>query len=138
MRMTTPASTLSGIPPYGLNLAPRDKAVYRFVPLPSVRLQEITQLQIQLTAQNFGQAVISLWDWGTQIDGRADNAAADLRNPRLTANGKIFGVSQMNDALRNQPDFSARGHCRTTWRIPTATEACRARGPWTLVQGSVN
>jgi hypothetical protein len=44
-------------------------------------------------------AVISLWDWGSPIDGRADNAAADLRNPRLTANGKIYGVSQMNDAL---------------------------------------
>ncbi len=43
--------------------------------------------------------VISLWDWGSPIDGRADNAAADLRNPRLTANGKIYGVSQMNDAL---------------------------------------
>src|SRR5881628_3485731 len=40
--------------------------------------------------------VISLWDWGSPIDGRADNAAADLRNPRLTANGKVYGVSQMN------------------------------------------
>jgi hypothetical protein len=43
--------------------------------------------------------VVSLWDWGTPIDGRADAAAADLRNPRITANGKIYGVSQMNDAL---------------------------------------
>ena len=43
--------------------------------------------------------VISLWDWGSPIDGRADNAAADLRNPRITPNGKIYGVSQMNDAL---------------------------------------
>ena len=43
--------------------------------------------------------VISLWDWGSPIDGRADNAAADLRNPQITPNGKIYGVSQMNDAL---------------------------------------
>ena len=43
--------------------------------------------------------VISLWDWGSAIDGRADNAAADLRNPRITANGMVYGVSQMNDAL---------------------------------------
>jgi hypothetical protein len=43
--------------------------------------------------------VVSLWDWGSPIDGRADNAAADLRNPRLTANGKIYGVSEMNDTL---------------------------------------
>ncbi len=43
--------------------------------------------------------VLTLWDWGTQIDGRADNAASDARNPRINANGPIYGVSQMNDAL---------------------------------------
>jgi hypothetical protein len=43
--------------------------------------------------------VVSLWDWGSPIDGRADLAAADTRNPRSNANGLIYGVSQMNDAL---------------------------------------
>src|SRR5580765_4429981 len=43
--------------------------------------------------------VVSLWDWGSQIDGRADLAAADTRNGRSNANGLVFGVSQMNDAL---------------------------------------
>src|ERR1700738_633029 len=43
--------------------------------------------------------VISLWDWGSPIDGRADNAAADLRNPQITATGKVYDVSQMTDAL---------------------------------------
>jgi hypothetical protein len=43
--------------------------------------------------------VVSLWDWGTPIDGRADLAAADTRNGRSNANGLVFGVSQMNDAL---------------------------------------
>ena len=43
--------------------------------------------------------VVSLWDWGTAIDGRADLAAADTRNGRSNANGLIYGVSQMNDAL---------------------------------------
>src|SRR5262245_8035370 len=44
--------------------------------------------------------VISMWDWGTPIEGRADNAAADLRNPRITANGKVYGVAQSNDELQ--------------------------------------
>ena len=44
--------------------------------------------------------VVSLWDWGTPLDGRADNAAADLRDPRrLAADRKIYGVSQMTDSL---------------------------------------
>jgi hypothetical protein len=43
--------------------------------------------------------VLTLWDWGSPIDGRADNAASDTRNPRINANGPIYGVSQMNDAL---------------------------------------
>jgi hypothetical protein len=43
--------------------------------------------------------VVSLWDWGSPIDGRADLASADTRNPRSNANGLIYGVSQMNDAL---------------------------------------
>ena len=43
--------------------------------------------------------VVTLWDWGTPIDGRADNVASDVRDPTINANGPIFGVSQMNDAL---------------------------------------
>src|SRR6185295_15163304 len=44
--------------------------------------------------------VISLWDWGTPIEGRADSAAADLRNPQMTANGKVYGIAQSNDELQ--------------------------------------
>jgi hypothetical protein len=43
--------------------------------------------------------VVSMWDWGTPIDGRADLAAADTRNGRSNAKGAVYGVSQMNDAL---------------------------------------
>jgi hypothetical protein len=44
--------------------------------------------------------VVSMWDWGTPIEGRADNAAADLRNPQVTPNGKVYGVAQSNDELQ--------------------------------------
>jgi len=43
--------------------------------------------------------VITLWDWGTPIDGRADAASSDTRNPRVNANGIVVGVSEMNDGL---------------------------------------
>lgn len=43
--------------------------------------------------------VVTLWDWGTPLDGRSDNAASDLRDPRVNANGPIFGVSQSTDTL---------------------------------------
>jgi hypothetical protein len=43
--------------------------------------------------------VLTLWDWGSELDGRADNAASDVRNPRVNANGLIYGVSQPTDGL---------------------------------------
>jgi hypothetical protein len=43
--------------------------------------------------------VLTLWDWGSRQDGRADNAASDKRNARVNANGPVFGVSQPTDLL---------------------------------------
>ena len=43
--------------------------------------------------------MISLWDWGSPIDGRSDNVAGDTRNPTANANGTIYGVAEMNDSL---------------------------------------
>ena len=50
--------------------------------------------------------VISLWDWGTPIDGRADSQAADLRNPRNTANGQ--GLRRLADERRADGARSGR------------------------------
>ena len=43
--------------------------------------------------------VITLWDWGSEIDGRTDMAAADIRDGRVNANGPVFGVAEMTDSL---------------------------------------
>ena len=43
--------------------------------------------------------VLTLWDWGSPLDGRADNVASDRRNARVNPNGLVFGASQMTDAL---------------------------------------
>ena len=43
--------------------------------------------------------VITLWDWGSPIDGRSDNVAGDTRLPTANANGPIYGVAEMVDSL---------------------------------------
>ena len=43
--------------------------------------------------------VVTLWDWGSPIDGRSDNVAGDTRIPTANANGPIYGVAEMTDSL---------------------------------------
>ena len=43
--------------------------------------------------------VITLWDWGSEIDGRSDMAAADIRDGLVNANGLVYGVAEMTDSL---------------------------------------
>src|SRR5213593_1315644 len=43
--------------------------------------------------------VVTLWDWGTQKDGRSDMAASDTRNPSVNANGPVYGASEMTDGF---------------------------------------
>ncbi|MCH8992039.1 MAG: carboxypeptidase regulatory-like domain-containing protein [Acidobacteria bacterium] len=43
--------------------------------------------------------VVTLWDWGTETDGRTDSAASDVRDATVNANGLIYGVVQPSDIL---------------------------------------
>ena len=43
--------------------------------------------------------VVTLWDWGTQTDGRTDSAASDVRDATVNADGLIYGVVQPSDIL---------------------------------------
>jgi len=43
--------------------------------------------------------VVTLWDWGTETDGRTDNAASDVRDATVNADGLIYGVVQPSDIL---------------------------------------
>lgn len=43
--------------------------------------------------------VITMWDWGSPIDGRSDMVAADSRNASINANGPVYGVAEMTDSL---------------------------------------
>ena len=43
--------------------------------------------------------VVTLWDWGSPIDGRSDNAASGTRDATVNANGPVYGVAEMTDSL---------------------------------------
>ena len=43
--------------------------------------------------------VVTLWDWGTEYDGRTDSVASDVRDATVNANGLVYGVVQPSDIL---------------------------------------
>ena len=43
--------------------------------------------------------VITLWEWGTEVDYIHDEIATDKRNPTVNAGGPIYGVNISNDQL---------------------------------------
>ena len=43
--------------------------------------------------------VVTLWDWGTETDGRTDSAPSDVRDGTVNANGLVYGVVQPSDLL---------------------------------------
>ena len=43
--------------------------------------------------------VVTLWDWGTQTDGRTDSAASDVRDATVNADGLVYAVVQPSDIL---------------------------------------
>ena len=43
--------------------------------------------------------VVTLWDWGTEFDGRTDSAPSDVRDPTVNANGPLYAVVQPSDIL---------------------------------------
>jgi hypothetical protein len=60
--------------------------------------------------------VVTEWDWGSPKDGRADNVVSDRRNPRVNANGPVYGVSQMTDDL---DVLDPREHKATIIKVPS-------------------
>ena len=43
--------------------------------------------------------VVTLWDWGTEHDGRTDSAPSDVRDATVNADGLVYGVVQPSDIL---------------------------------------
>ena len=43
--------------------------------------------------------VVTLWDWGTETDGRTDSTPSDVRDATVNSNGLVYGVVQPSDIL---------------------------------------
>ena len=61
--------------------------------------------------------VVTLWDWGTETDGRTDSAASDVRDATVNANGLVYGVVQPSDILAVLDPVE---HRATTITIPSS------------------
>ena len=59
--------------------------------------------------------VISMWEWGTEVDYIHDEIATDKRNPRVNANGPVYGVNISNDELAI---LDPKTHMATNLKIP--------------------
>ena len=64
--------------------------------------------------------VISMWEWGTEIDYVHDEIATDKRNPRVNANGPVYGVNISNDELTI---LDPQTHLATNLKIPLRVDS---------------
>ena len=62
--------------------------------------------------------VITLWDWGTEVDGRTDSASSDIRDPTVNANGPIYAAVASGDVLNALDPVEHRA-----WAIEIPTTA---------------
>ncbi len=78
----TDESTRRDASPYNLSLQAGDKVVFRYNPLPTIRLSEVTEIDLRLRASNINQGIISLWDWtvGKWIDINANRQSIIITN----------------------------------------------------------
>ena len=61
--------------------------------------------------------VVTVWDWGTELDGRTDSTASDVRDATVNANGLVYGVVQPSDILAVLDPVA---HRATTIHIPSS------------------
>ena len=69
--------------------------------------------------------VISMWEWGTEVDYIHDEIATDKRNPRVNANGPIYGVNISNDELAILDPVT---HLATNLKIPLRVDPATVPG----------
>jgi hypothetical protein len=61
----TDATTIPGVRPYNLTINGGEQASFRFVPLPSARLETVTQIDILARRSSPSTATVYVWNWAT-------------------------------------------------------------------------
>ena len=77
--------------------------------------------------------VVTVWDWGTELDGRTDSTPTDVRTPSLNANGPVYAVVQPRDliAILNPRDNSA-----ATIKVPSNAPKISVNRPPSPIWGN--
>jgi hypothetical protein len=70
--------------------------------------------------------VVTVWDWGTRLDGRTDAAASDLRDANRHANGSVYMVSRSSDILAVLDPSEHRVH---NIKVPSNAPEVAAKTP---------
>jgi hypothetical protein len=76
--------------------------------------------------------VVSWWDWGTNLDGRTDAQASDLRNANVNANGKVYMVSRSDDVLAVLDPVEHRAQ---VLKVPSTAPVVAAKTPTSAYWG---
>ena len=77
--------------------------------------------------------VVTLWDWGTETDGRTDSAASDVRDATVNANGRVYGVVQPSDILAVLDPVA---HQTTNIKIPSTAPPMLTNTPTSPYYGN--
>ena len=76
--------------------------------------------------------VVTLWDWGTERDGRTASTPSDVRDATVNANGRLYGVVQASDVLAVLDPVE---HRATTIPIPSSAPRILTDTPASLYYG---
>ena len=68
--------------------------------------------------------VITMWEWGTEIDYIHDEIASDKRDPTVNANGPVYGVNISNDELAILDPVT---HVATNLKVPLWADPATVR-----------
>ena len=70
--------------------------------------------------------VVTLWDWGTEHDGRTDSTSSDIRDATVNANGLVYGVVQPRGTLTVLDPVE---HRASTIQIPSSAQKIGVNAP---------
>jgi len=105
-----------GARPYNLNIASGEQAAFRFIPLPTALLSDVTRIDITVRRTSFAPAFIYVWDWVAenweQIDpGGRIQTTLDAPD-RFLGPSNAVEVMVVPDDLTGFADF---GEVDVTW-----------------------
>jgi hypothetical protein len=114
----TDESSERQIAPYCLTVQAGEQDVFRYNPLPTLRLKDVTSLRIVISGPFPSQGIISLWDWtqGKWVDMKVNSQVTTVTDPQPFVGPEnavqvmIAPVAGYNQVAYDRIDIALRGH----------------------------